>query len=1377
MPGAPRASAARQPLACLVCALGAFVLSNGVGLTGTATSGPVEAVVEAAASMDPACGLDVFPQVKAGNPRVNRKTGVTTQSVTVKNGTRTPIVGPLRLVLENLTPGVTLQNKSGDMSCAPLGPFVLLGLNGDDVLSPRETVTLSLEFSNPGGAAITATFRVVSYDPAVIDTDGDGVPDGRDNCLTTPNPDQSDADGDGVGDACDNCPTTANADQLDTDGNGVGDACDACVERFSDPEIGQACGFKSGALVIDEDGISCSSCRIDHVFGVAAECPLDSASSCSASSTRLDSTGGSIVGDGGSLDCLEAACSVSAPSNAFATPVVECQSTNPLNPDSCALTRSGGISSCADCGSSITDGTVLIDPTAFLATVTVHQQTTGTPIPPGGFTYQVADPRNVSPSVPEFSHPVVAAGTVYNVSVPDTESRPLTLRQSSRADGWTLVTIECQGAERVEESTGLVEFSLSPASVGECSYRLQFAEPPPPPPSPLTCQAAGPQTVVAGENVDVAIQCTDGTLPYSVTDASGLFVNGVGTGACSGLSLAANAMGVSFGGAPSAAGLCAPNLSISDSSVPSRAFAFIQNFTIYEPLDVLSQASLPPGDVNSSFDRPLVVDVRGGSGSYTVAVTSTLPPGITFDSATRQLTGVPQLGGPFTVTFEVRDAVLASQVVIKTTAFVVYEIATTALPSGRVGTPYTGSAETRALIAGLWDVSSDGQNGLPPGISPIFPAASAPSMLLLGTPTEAGTFGFTARVRDAVDGSVGDTQALTIIVEAAEPPVCAVTAAGPGWTACGRDPERFTSATDSVICQDCELTLANAETLACTAETAVCTASGERVWCDDCLMTTTAATLGAEPPPPGEPPAKVRIAVDGDEVSCESRCELRSNQGETIACDGVQPCQLSINRRLLGNFDLQFAEVVLVKTTEGGDGEFTFAELGQHPTGRRIATSGERGTSTIKYVSTAASEPTPQTPLPIIGFEFEERPPAGWVIDDVACPPFTVVKAGPDADGDFRYLVALTDGQRATCEFRNRKLAVGEVRPTSVTLPEAIANTKTFGLPPGNRITIAGANGFEVRDALTDQIPTAGTRLLSFVDAGSPYQNLYGALVAEHPLGTGADVLFTHGSSGFSTRQFLPQTDDFGGINVSFPVGQNITDAVHFGGALDATGILWTNFTRNKVRAHVWQDLGGLFYTEASADLVTDFNVGFATGMVSAFTYGLDFGTSGALLPASTNWIATILDGTPGQLWISNPQTPFVTGTLVGSVGDSPRRIRCLPSTQICAVSNFASDSLTIVKWNGQAAASITGTAAVGDGPVGIGLRADGVNTLLISTGFNDNTYTVTTVDANGSITSSVTRPVPAGCLNPGHAVWLPDQPGTAAMTCKGSNSYAVVTP
>lgn len=73
------------------------------------------------------------------------------------------------------------------------------------------------------------------------DQDGDGVPDGEDNCPSVANPNQADSDRDGRGDACDvpdsdedgvpneedNCPGISNAEQGDRDEDGVGDACDS----------------------------------------------------------------------------------------------------------------------------------------------------------------------------------------------------------------------------------------------------------------------------------------------------------------------------------------------------------------------------------------------------------------------------------------------------------------------------------------------------------------------------------------------------------------------------------------------------------------------------------------------------------------------------------------------------------------------------------------------------------------------------------------------------------------------------------------------------------------------------------------------------------------------------------------------------------------------------------------------------------------------------------------------------------------------------------------------------------------------------------------------------------------------------------------------
>lgn len=65
------------------------------------------------------------------------------------------------------------------------------------------------------------------------DRDGDGRPDGSDNCFSVANPNQADSDGDGRGDVCDNCPQIRNDAQVDTDRDGLGDACD---------NNGQQCG-------------------------------------------------------------------------------------------------------------------------------------------------------------------------------------------------------------------------------------------------------------------------------------------------------------------------------------------------------------------------------------------------------------------------------------------------------------------------------------------------------------------------------------------------------------------------------------------------------------------------------------------------------------------------------------------------------------------------------------------------------------------------------------------------------------------------------------------------------------------------------------------------------------------------------------------------------------------------------------------------------------------------------------------------------------------------------------------------------------------------------------------------------------------------------
>ncbi|HUM10124.1 MAG TPA: thrombospondin type 3 repeat-containing protein, partial [Myxococcaceae bacterium] len=101
----------------------------------------------------------------------------------------------------------------------------------------------------------------------VVDTDGDGVDDARDNCPTVANGDQKDTDQDGIGDACDkdidndgvlnaqdNCVKDANPDQRDDDGDGVGDVCDPKYCVVVDPSNPNACLDPNAAFAVSAGG-------------------------------------------------------------------------------------------------------------------------------------------------------------------------------------------------------------------------------------------------------------------------------------------------------------------------------------------------------------------------------------------------------------------------------------------------------------------------------------------------------------------------------------------------------------------------------------------------------------------------------------------------------------------------------------------------------------------------------------------------------------------------------------------------------------------------------------------------------------------------------------------------------------------------------------------------------------------------------------------------------------------------------------------------------------------------------------------------------------------------------------------------------------------
>ncbi len=66
-------------------------------------------------------------------------------------------------------------------------------------------------------------------------------------------------------------------------------------------------------------------------------------------------------------------------------------------------------------------------------------------------------------------------------------------------------------------------------------------------------------------------------------------------------------------------------------------------------------------------------------------------------------------------------------------------------------------------------------------------------------------------------------------------------------------------------------------------------------------------------------------------------------------------------------------------------------------------------------------------------------------------------------------------------------------------------------------------------------------------------------------------------------------------------------------------------------------------------------------------------------------------------------------------------------------------------------------------------------NIAVVSTGFNDNTYTITVVTPAGIEVSNVTSAVPGGCTSPPHAIWVLGDENKVLFSCNGSDNIFVV--
>ncbi len=178
------------------------------------------------------------------------------------------------------------------------------------------------------------------------------------------------------------------------------------------------------------------------------------------------------------------------------------------------------------------------------------------------------------------------------------------------------------------------------------------------------------------------------------------------------------------------------------------------------PAPSITTSTLPDATNTQPYAQSLAA--TGGTPPYSWSLASgSLPAGLTLDPSTGSLSGTPAAApGAYPFTARVTDS--ASQSATKSLSVSVADplsVTTSSLPGGTVGQAYSHAvAAAGGKSPYSWSVSS---GSLPPGLT-LDPATGAVS----GTPTSAGSFGFTVQATDSGAPARTASKSLSISVAA-----------------------------------------------------------------------------------------------------------------------------------------------------------------------------------------------------------------------------------------------------------------------------------------------------------------------------------------------------------------------------------------------------------------------------------------------------------------------------------------------------------------------------------------------------------------------------------------------------------------------------------
>lgn len=215
-------------------------------------------------------------------------------------------------------------------------------------------------------------------------------------------------------------------------------------------------------------------------------------------------------------------------------------------------------------------------------------------------------------------------------------------------------------------------------------------------------------------------------------------------------------------GTPTSTGVFSFSVQVTDSAAQPQSATQQLTIAVANPLTITTPPALPQEGVKNA-PYSLTLGASGGTTPYTWSVISgTLPLGLTLNSTSGAISGIPTVTGTALFTVQAVSAGPPAQTITKAVSLTVVDapvVATSSLPGATTGTTYSQTlAGAFGTAPYTWSLVP-GQGDLPAGLG-----LDAGTGVISGTPKTPGTATFTVEATDSTTPSQTATQHLSIAV-------------------------------------------------------------------------------------------------------------------------------------------------------------------------------------------------------------------------------------------------------------------------------------------------------------------------------------------------------------------------------------------------------------------------------------------------------------------------------------------------------------------------------------------------------------------------------------------------------------------------------------